>query len=184
MSDSRHVLQSNITCIKTWVNLKQTKNIQSAHLESGVAFCQPGLILTVVVKLQTEKILYNFGLVLVFSYSIITKLPCKFLAVVHSSEGALWVFNDTAFDGRSHNNDFAFYLKEKRSIPTIMLQKCYVKCWASPKGACTSANWWKHLSMESIKHGNKTYLLYTNNVLLKNKNKNKKTRVSVNSSMT
>lgn len=63
-----------------------------------------------------------------------------------------------------------------------MLQKCYMKRWAGPEGAGMSANWWKHLNMESIKHGNKTYLPYATKVLLKNKNKN--TKVSVNSSMT
>lgn len=63
-----------------------------------------------------------------------------------------------------------------------MLQNCYVKCWAGPEGAGASANGWKHLSVESMKHGHKTYLLYVTNVLLKNKNK--KPRVSENSSMT
>lgn len=67
---------------------KKNINALSAHLESGAAFCQPGLILTFVVKPQTE-ILYDFGLVLIFSYITITKLLCTFLAVVHSSEGAL-----------------------------------------------------------------------------------------------
>lgn len=62
-----------------------------------------------------------------------------------------------------------------------MSQKCYIKCWAGPEGAGISANWWKHLSMESIKHGNKKYLLYVTGGLVENKNK--KPRVSLNSSM-